>query len=808
MTLAELLSATLHGDQVNQAGDELVSRQSDPAFAEELAAVMADRGCLESVRLAAAIQLRHLFEKEIIQDCAPARIVELFDISPQLIQRQLRLILRYVVKIHTLTDRFPDLLSYAFAALEAHPITSITLLKTILIDCPPTIPDAGDKCFVFSQIAAYSPQIFQVCQASGLDPAIVRASLLMATHLSVNFAPQPIDGWFSLVVTCFEVPDLSPYALKLADALFRCRDALNFEMARQLFETITQKISDGQFPQKAVCHGIAFLTSTLFSDDFWRAMSSSLSDLITGVFFPLFCLSADEFRQKDTDLFDFLLNSHISVSECDSPLSCAVVFLLHFGPTDPDAIPGLLQFVWQQLENPDPGIVFGALQLAGYSLSGFDQRDDLISALAPSVCPFLERVWELGQSRDSSLVMSGVLLFLSKMSRFLNPDPLPWLEFALDVLLASPGGLLGYSAAVALGPLLRVTIEWRDSVLAGCGDSCAAIVHAVLALVGEFPTNPMEDAVPVVFDFFMPYLLPCALPYVAKLLEMYAEYAAISLNEKDRRAPQAASQLARLQGIIRNIISNMRGRDPDFFAELVAPLLELFRAVPTVDLPDLVDLLDVLCVCTPEATPGFQAIPIHVHERFREIEHSAAAVQLLAHLILRAPAAMAEIEECFMPILEILGWLVQDRDYQREAGDLTLAMCAQMAGYEHVREHLGGVLAIATQVNSVDFADGFAGLVLVLPLETLSNDLNFKICLLHAAPMPFLAAAAVMLNNMGNMPGYVQGRQGDVIARVHEAYQDFIAEGRDQFRDTGDDQMFNVVEVVEALGPWLAMGTG
>ena len=85
-----------------------------------------------------------------------------------------------------------------------------------------------------------------------------------------------------------------------------------------------------------------------------------------------------------------------------------------------------------------------------------------------------------------------------------------------------------------------------------------------------------------------------------------------------------------------------------------------------------------------------------------------------------------------------------------------------------VREVFGHFLSLATKLNEVEFADGYAALAMFDPVATFENECNFKIWLHHTSSEAFMESINIVKQDWEMMPAHVQAKMQSIHDRLIE----------------------------------------
>jgi hypothetical protein len=753
---------------------ELSSTVSYPAH---LCGLITSADVAETIRIAAAIQLRGLYVRGVLtDDLTVDDCISLVLPSPSGVQVQLALLLREIIKYAIQSGSVVDLLEQADSLLSESPFISVLIFRSFL-------KEVADVQAV-ERVAEVLPQVCAACFASLDNFLFLHVSLLFANWICrCGVAIEPLGEWLRLIVAVLRDPALltDKDACKLAVSLLELRAPWTVEQAADVVQAMVERLTAGAASYKAVVQIFKFASQGARVTEFVGVIEPLLPDFLASCVFPVFVLTDDDCQTIQEDLLGFITTKLPVFFECISPISSARMFLSechHTGWTEKVvdfAVAELTAFDYNQCVPR----VYAALLFASYALqkeSGCDPD---------SLSPFFGLIHNIQESiPDNPYFLSAFLLFLSHIPNTAVPS-IDHLFFAFDRLLHSEHPLIVYSAAAAIANLLQRFEDQKDEIAAHLGSAIEDALMIMLALNQELPTDTIAEAIRIFFKVFLGQLLSMAAPARPLLFSLYCEYAS------DERAA-AIDKCNKIHMIIRQLLRAVgeSGDCLELFELLLCLYCDIFPECPTTKHQDLLELLMDICHYTPELTPMFfQFVPHHLrlvsqsilgaepatYDNFQDLVKPLLALMIGAPSTMASPACFDDVTEILRDMLLVIAHSSPDAEAHLvlPAVELAQGVFILLRDYELPKALFQPCLELVTEITALfgigdgdngNLADVIAALVTMSPVEALANECNFAVWLGHSSALPFLRSVEVLFEAWDFAPPHI-GEQRDLILK-------------------------------------------
>lgn len=748
-----------HPHEVPGAQELLDRASQDPAFVEYLIHLVASPGD-QTVQLAAAIQLRRFVARNNDEgNLTIEKCIELVMRSPPLVQLQLKLLMKVIVRIVAEGDRFRGLFEMAcdIAKSDNEGLGGVILLRYLLKMAPRVVPGIGDRTSICQSAVVVLPSVIERVQRHANDCLLMHETLRLVKQLCLDssFAVAP---WLQIVCSVFNqnvewetYPYLDKDAGKLADSLLAFqKEASTMELFVDVFVSMCERIRRNACSYQAVIACCSYFLQFAMCSDLWVFVSHLSSDLLEHVFLPVFVPTEDDIRLAHEDLLAFVSKFDVVTDgSIDSPVSGVALCLSKAAARQENVINQVLEISFRILSSGNLLHQTGVLLFLGYALehqNPSDRTAQLFEALKPL-------------AKHPDIFLQGFyFLMLTHINHNLISD-ITVLFQCFETLLSSQNFFLKYSAASAIGNLIGKFSDQKSVIIETITPSLLMnSITVILELNHLLPTDSIASCVSHFVNVFSDEFSDAASHMITEILSLYST----SLLSGDDNYTQEHL----LHTTLVQLISTLQ---PSDFLMISERVCELACQVTPNHYESICDLLLCLTKSAPTLTNEYAAIfPILKQMAMNDgIDALDSISEIVETLIRRGVPAASSIHDIGF-LCELGLQFLLDEDFSCFPSTIRLTECLfiLLRDCPSVEDIFPQILASATTLNDPGFADGYAALAGFHPIPTFSNECTFKIWLHHTTDTAFLSSAPNVIALWDSLPDAIRPYRDRVIARL------------------------------------------
>lgn len=798
-----------NSEQIMQAQQFLLNMASNPSeYSEILIDIMSNEEIQSMTRVAAAIQFKYLLQnKEFFDFFTIDMIINIILETSPLVHVQLQPILAQIIDKYLKEDMeqgiqvLLSIVEMCFNSDTKHIFIGINIIRFIFKSNNYKITlEIGSKKSLANKFVV--PQFNSLLNADldKLYPYFQHCMLLTA-NLLLNYSDlQSLNSWIETIVRILDQEtelskEIDKDAAKFATGIIELKqNILEKHMAFSIFNSIVNRIKRNQMSYKGILYSLRFIYQFMNNESFVSELLNQENELLnfaTEILFEIFVLDSNSIQQINEDLFNFLLFRHNSnkYQIFDTPISCSIYILKKIckkGYFIEEIAQFALLQISQNLENEKNdekiyGKLYGSIHFASILVKYLDSSfpEIVIQSLSSSI--------QKNQENQQSCYFRMTLLFL-----FLSNACVESLDLFILCLNSltneSFPPILHYFCAISIPNFFKFfNIESIMSEIES-NLNIPVFIKKLLELNSNYPTNQVTFSIKFIFEYFLMFLEPVSIDVIQELFSIYTQFS----SDDNENKKEICSSINELSSMMKN-----KKQSIDFYSNSLAINMKLLTEIEQDDYENLLDVMNNLIRNLLEGIDQsdlnslndiFIQVPEFLFELINESNDYTIyplIIEILKNLSIH-PLNDISLNYISQPISKILQILLNKYSDQNDSEFNDISQYPLIKGINKLsqilfivlkdEENLQPFLEIFTQLNQQNFADSIAAIATLSPIQTFSNELNFRICMNLASPAAFLLCFEHVTQNLDDMPKFIIDDKQEIEKVININYEKLLQE--------------------------------